>query len=204
MNAKLLPFKNGDHNSESASTIDGAITPLIWWVHIHKGSPPSLGLNPSSQILSPSLYHSVNPLSSLHHGQSNYLKSQLCKKVIDIFLAECTHYWAQTLLIVKFFPQSASLFLCTIWHQTVEFISRGAPADYHQYRYDKDSKHWEIVCSTVVRGNCITRITEWPKSRPNLILKSNDCVRQPNLMLHCSCCAWSVHHVGISLLIAAF
>jgi len=29
MNAELPPFKNGEHNSESASTIDRVITPLI-------------------------------------------------------------------------------------------------------------------------------------------------------------------------------
>jgi len=29
MNAELPPFKNGEHNSESASTFDGDITPLI-------------------------------------------------------------------------------------------------------------------------------------------------------------------------------
>jgi len=28
MNAELPPFKNGEHNSESASTIDRDITPL--------------------------------------------------------------------------------------------------------------------------------------------------------------------------------
>ena len=28
MNAELPPFKNGEHNSESASTIDHVITPL--------------------------------------------------------------------------------------------------------------------------------------------------------------------------------
>jgi len=28
MNAELHPFKNGEHNSESASTIDRVITPL--------------------------------------------------------------------------------------------------------------------------------------------------------------------------------
>jgi len=28
MNAELPPFKNGEHNSESTSTIDGVITPL--------------------------------------------------------------------------------------------------------------------------------------------------------------------------------
>jgi len=30
MNAELPPFKNGDHNSESVSTIDRVITPLKW------------------------------------------------------------------------------------------------------------------------------------------------------------------------------
>jgi len=29
MNVELPPFKNGEHNSESASTIDRVITPLI-------------------------------------------------------------------------------------------------------------------------------------------------------------------------------
>jgi len=29
MNAELLPFKNGEHNSESASTIDRVIAPLM-------------------------------------------------------------------------------------------------------------------------------------------------------------------------------
>jgi len=29
MNAELPPFKNGEHNSESASTINCVITPLI-------------------------------------------------------------------------------------------------------------------------------------------------------------------------------
>ena len=42
MNAELPPFKNGDHNSESAFIIDRVITPLIifpvlkaCWVHVH-------------------------------------------------------------------------------------------------------------------------------------------------------------------------
>ena len=29
MNAELPPFKNGDHNSENASTVDRVITPSI-------------------------------------------------------------------------------------------------------------------------------------------------------------------------------
>jgi len=29
MNAELPPFKNGEHNSEGASTIDRVMTPLI-------------------------------------------------------------------------------------------------------------------------------------------------------------------------------
>jgi len=30
MNAELPPFKNGEHNSENASTIDRVMTPSIW------------------------------------------------------------------------------------------------------------------------------------------------------------------------------
>ena len=33
MDMKLPPFKNGEHNSESTSTSDRAITPLIQWSH---------------------------------------------------------------------------------------------------------------------------------------------------------------------------
>jgi len=33
MNAELPSFKNGKHNSESASTIDRAITPLMLIAH---------------------------------------------------------------------------------------------------------------------------------------------------------------------------
>jgi len=32
MNAKLSPFKNGEHNSESVSAIDRVITPLSYFV----------------------------------------------------------------------------------------------------------------------------------------------------------------------------
>jgi len=35
MNVKLPPFKNGEHNSESASTIDRVITPLILKTRIY-------------------------------------------------------------------------------------------------------------------------------------------------------------------------
>ena len=34
MNAEMPPFKNGEHNSESASTIDGVITPLSMQWHV--------------------------------------------------------------------------------------------------------------------------------------------------------------------------
>ena len=35
MNAELPPFKNGEHNSESTSTIDRVITPLNICLHQH-------------------------------------------------------------------------------------------------------------------------------------------------------------------------
>jgi len=37
MNAELPPFKNGEHNSENASTIDPVITPLTGYGDMKEG-----------------------------------------------------------------------------------------------------------------------------------------------------------------------
>ena len=55
MNVKLPPSKNGDHNSESSSTIDRVITPFIQWVRVWFGNcfVFSLGGDISEDSLAP-------------------------------------------------------------------------------------------------------------------------------------------------------
>jgi len=56
MNTELPPFKNGEHNSENALTIDCVVTPLIQYPYLHQLMYPLICCPSGLVIDSPAMY----------------------------------------------------------------------------------------------------------------------------------------------------